>query len=82
MQHAVLLGRDRWMRFSERSYRALPPRPSDIRIFGDLTLSNHNLDGPVAFVADFRHQPEATTSDTREIEASHFRATTNLFKFL
>ena len=27
MQHAVLLGRDSWMRFSTRSYRALPPRP-------------------------------------------------------
>ena len=26
MKHAVLLGRDSWMRFKIRSYRALPPR--------------------------------------------------------
>ena len=32
MQHAVLLGRDSWMRFNTRSYRAH-------RVFGELTLS-------------------------------------------
>ena len=81
MQHVVLLSRDSWMRFSERSYRALPSRPSDNLMLGDLTLSYHNLGGAVAFVADFSAHPAATTSDTREIEESHFRATTNLFKF-
>ena len=42
MQHGVLLGRDSWMRFSERSYPTLPPRPSDDRVLplGDLTLSH------------------------------------------
>ena len=53
MQHAVLLGRDSWMRFSERSYRTLPPRPSDNRVLGDLTLSHQNSGGAVAFVSDF-----------------------------
>ena len=36
MQHAVLLGRDSWKRFNNRTYRSLPPRPSDHRIFGEL----------------------------------------------
>ena len=39
MLHAVLLGRDSWMRFNTGSYRALPPRPHDNRVFGELTLS-------------------------------------------
>ena len=41
MQHAVLLGRDGWMRFNNRTYRSLPLRPSDLRIFGELELSHH-----------------------------------------
>ena len=41
MQHAVLLGRDSWMRFNHRSYRSLPPRPSDHRIFGEREVSHH-----------------------------------------
>ena len=53
MQHAVLLGRNSWMRFGERSYRTLPPRPGVNRILGDLTLSHHNSDGAVGFVAEF-----------------------------
>ena len=53
IQYAVLLCRDSWMRFSERSYRTLPPRPSDNRVLGDLALSRHNSDGAVALVADF-----------------------------
>ena len=36
MQHAVLLGRDIWMRFHIRSYRSPPPRLSDHWIFGEL----------------------------------------------
>ena len=32
MQHAVLLGRDSWMRFNTRSYRAMTPRPHDNRV--------------------------------------------------
>ena len=53
MQHAVLLGRDSWMRFSERSYRTLPPRPSDNRVLGNLTLSHQHSSGAVAFASDF-----------------------------
>ena len=53
MQHDVLLGRDSWMRFSERSYRTLTPRPGDNRVFGELTLSHQNPPGAEAFVSDF-----------------------------
>ena len=53
MQHAVLLGRDIWMRFRERSYRTLPPRPSDNRVLGDLALSQQNSSGTVDFGSDF-----------------------------
>ena len=40
-QPAVLLCRNSWMHFNNRSYRSLPPRPSDHRIFGELELSHH-----------------------------------------
>ena len=40
-QHAVLLGRHSWMHFNNRTYRSLPPRPSDHWIFGELELSHH-----------------------------------------
>ena len=52
MQHAVLLGRDSWMRFNTRSYRALPPRPHDRRVFGELTLSHHAKTGVSAYAMD------------------------------
>ena len=52
MQHAVLLGRDSWMRFNNRSHRALPPRPHDNRVFGELTLSHHATTGVSAYVID------------------------------
>ena len=51
-QYAVLLGPDRWMRFNTRSYRTLPPRPHNIRVFGDLTLSHHATIGVSAYVID------------------------------
>ena len=51
-QHAVLLGRDSWMRFNTRSYRALPPRPHDNRVFGELTLSHHATTGMSAYAID------------------------------
>ena len=53
MQHDVLLGRDSWMRFGERSYRTLPPRPRDNRVFGELTLSHQTSTGAAALVSDF-----------------------------
>ena len=52
MQHAVLLGRDSWMRFNTRSYRALPPRPFDNRVLGELTLSHHATAGIAAYAVD------------------------------
>ena len=52
MQHAVLLGRDRRMRFNTRSYRALPPRPHNSRGFGELTLSHHATTGVSAYAID------------------------------
>ena len=52
MQHAVLLGRDSWMRFNTWSYRSFPPRPFDQRVFGELTLSHHAPTGTSAFVPD------------------------------
>ena len=52
MQHAVLLGRDSWMRFNTRSYRALPPRPYDNRVFGELTLSHHAKTSVSAYATD------------------------------
>ena len=52
MQHAVLLGRDSWMRFNTRSYRALPPRPLDNRVLGELTLPHHITTGVAAYTGD------------------------------
>ena len=52
MQHAVLLGRDSWMRFNNRTYRVLPPRPSDHRIFGELELSHHSPAGVQAYAVN------------------------------
>ena len=52
MQHAVLLGRDRWVRFNTRSYRALPPRPHDNRVFGELTIYHHAKTGVSAYAID------------------------------
>ena len=52
MQHAVLLGRDSWVRFNTRSYRALPTRPLDNRELGELTLSHHATTSVAAYAVD------------------------------
>ena len=52
MQHAVLLGHDSWMHFNTRSYFALPPRPHDNRVFGELTLFHHATTGVSAYAID------------------------------
>ena len=52
IQLAVLLGRDSWMRFNTRLYRALPPRPHENRIFGELTLSDHATTGVSTYAID------------------------------
>ena len=40
------------MPFFTRSYRALPPRPHDNRVFGELTLSHHATTGVSAYAID------------------------------
>ena len=40
------------MRFNTRSYRALPPRPHENRVFGELTLSHHATTGVSAYAID------------------------------
>ena len=52
MQHAVLLGRESWMRFNTRSNRALPPRPLDNRVLNELTLSHYTTAGLAAYAVD------------------------------
>ena len=54
MQHAVLLGHYSWMRFNSRSYRFLPPRPSDQRVFGELEIVHH---APTGIYIRVRHRP-------------------------
>ena len=61
MQYAGLLGRDSWMRFNNRTYRSLPPRPSDFRIFSDLELSHHAPAGVRAYDVNPVAQVEAST---------------------
>ena len=52
MQNAVLLGRNSRLRLNTRSYRSFPPRPSDQRVFGELTLSHHAPTDASAFEPD------------------------------
>ena len=52
MQHAVMLSRDSWMRFNYRTYRSLPPRLTDHRIFGELELSHHAPAGVQAYAVN------------------------------
>ena len=52
MQHAVLLGRDIRMRFTNRSYGSLHSRPSDHRIFGEIELSHHSPASVKAYAID------------------------------
>ena len=52
MKHALLCGCDSRIRFRERSYRTLPPRPSDNRVLGNLTLSHQHSSGAIDFASD------------------------------
>ena len=52
LQHAVLLVRDILMRFSNLSYRSLPRRPSDHRIFCEMEFSHHAPAGVQAYTID------------------------------
>ena len=81
MQHAVLLGRDRWMRFSECSYRTLLPRPSDNRVLGNSPYRTNIQVEPLLSPLIFRPRPVVVTSFTEAIEASRSHATTNSSQF-
>ena len=81
MQHAVLLGHDSWMRFSDRSYHTLPPRPSDTCLLGNLTLSHQHSSGAVAFASDCSAPTGGYHLFTKAIEASRSHVTTNSFQF-
>ena len=59
MQHDVLLARESWMRFHDRSYRTLAPRPGNHRVFGALTLSLLGLHDATAFVPDYSAHHES-----------------------
>ena len=48
----MLLGRDSWMRFNDRSYHTPPPRPCNNRVLREITPSLPRLHGATAFVAD------------------------------
>ena len=59
MQHPILLGRDSWMRFEQRSYTTLPRQPSlphqpPEPTRGELSLNHHDPNGASAFVPDDR----------------------------
>ena len=73
MQHAVLLGRNSWMRFSTRSYRALPPRPLDNWVLGELTLSHHATSGVVAYALTPQLRTVLSTSSMMTLQVSPCR---------
>lgn len=50
--HAVLLGRDSWMRFTSGTYHTPPSGPSDARVVGELALSHHSSRGASTFARD------------------------------
>ena len=52
MKHAILLGHDSWMHVNNCTYRSLPPRPSDHRIFAELEFSRHASAGVWAFAVN------------------------------
>ena len=59
MQHPVLLGRDGWMRLTQRTHTILPRQPSQ-PIFDDHPLSVPRTKGLSTFISD--HRPTADTS--------------------
>ena len=78
MQHAVLLGRDSWMRFSERSYRTLTPRPSDNRILGILTLEDTGgLSGGTEISNGRREHEPRSVGDVEKTYVNSIKVTPN-----
>ena len=53
MQHPVLLGRDGWMRLTQRTHTILPRQPSQ-PIFDDHSLSVPRTEGLSTFISDYR----------------------------
>ena len=53
MQHSVLLGRDSWMRFEQRTYTTLPRQPPQ-PTFGELSLCTPFSDGLSTLIQDDR----------------------------
>ena len=85
MQHAVLLRRDSWMRFSDSSCRTLaPPRPSDSCVLGRshaITLRATWSRSTYLFPM-LRPPLEASTSSMQAMPASRYHATNNSSKSL
>ena len=52
MQNEVLLGCDSGMRFNNRTYRFLPPRAMDHRMFGEIEWSHHAPAGVRAYAVN------------------------------
>ena len=77
MQHAVLLGRDIWMRDNDRSYRKLAPRPGDNCVMGDLTLSRSGLDEPYILLPILPPLPKLSICCMQVLPAHCFRAIIN-----
>ena len=61
MRCPVLLGRDSWMRFTDRSYRALRQHPTT-RALGELTLLHITNEHPSGATAYTRHPDTPETS--------------------
>ena len=75
MQHDVLLGRDSWMRFHGRSFRALAPPPGNNRVLGELTLSLPGQHGLQRLSLTLWPTMKGSTCSMRVTLASRFLAT-------
>ena len=78
MQHDVLLARESWMRFHDRSYRTLAPRPGNNQVLREVTLSLSGLHGGrytiQSLFQTLRRTIEASTCFTRVTPGARFLA--------
>ena len=77
MQHPILLGRDSWMRFEQRTYTnlsRLPSRP----LFGELSLNNPYKDGLSTFIHDNRPSQDILHLEFAGVHEVSFSATRSL----
>lgn len=70
------------MRFSERSFWTLPPRPVDNRVFGELMLSHPSVGGAVGFVPDNSAAAAGFTFATLVQPAPRFHTISNSMKLM